>query len=426
MLFKGYFELPAARRVPYRDKVVIVSKEESSLSNSVSTRWYIVAALFLVGANLRPALSSVAPVLAAIRASTGLSGAGAGLLTTLPVLCFGVFAPLAPSLASRFGADRTVLSGLLVLAAALGARVLFGIPGLFLGTLAAGASIGVVMVLLPGIIKREFDRHAGSMMGMYSMALCLGAAVAAGITVPLVHASGGSWRVALAFWLLPVLAAAALWRPRLRHAEHHSNVRRYKVQGLWSSVLAWQVTAFMGLQSALAYCVFGWLPTILIDRGMTPLAAGGVLSLSISLQLITALSGPWIAGLARDQRMAIVAMMLLTLVGFIGCLYAEIGSIWWWAVVLGLGQGGAFSIGLSLIVLRAPNAAVAASLSGMVQGVGYTGAALGPLAFGLLRDLTHDWNAAAILFIAVTLAALAAGLAAGRDRHVAVSVMEVR
>jgi len=401
-----------------------VSKEESP-PNSASTRWYLVAALFLVGANLRPALSSVASVLAAIRGSTGLSGAGAGLLTTLPVLCFGVFAPLAPSLASRFGADRTVLFGLVALAAALGARVFFGIPGLFLGTLAVGASIGVVMVLLPGIIKREFGRHAGSMMGMYSMALCLGAAAAAGTTVPLVHAGGGSWRIALAFWLLPVLAAAVLWWPRLRHAEHHTNMRRYTVQGLWSNLLAWQVTAFMGLQSALAYCVFGWLPTILIDRGMTPLAAGGVLSLSIALQLITALGGPWIAGLARDQRMAIVAMMLLTLVGFAGCLYADIDAIWWWAVVLGLGQGGAFSIGLTLIVLRAPNATVAASLSGMVQGVGYLVAALGPLAFGLLRDLTHDWNAAAILFIAVALAALVAGLGAGRDRHVAVPVTEV-
>jgi MFS transporter, CP family, cyanate transporter len=172
--------------------------------------------------------------------------------------------------------------------------------------------------------------------------------------------------------------------------------------------------------------VFGWLPTILIDRGMTPLAAGGVLSLSIALQLITALGGPWIAGLARDQRMAIVAMMLLTLAGFAGCLYADIDAIWWWAIVLGLGQGGAFSIGLTLIVLRAPNATVAASLSGMVQGVGYLVAALGPLAFGLLRDLTHNWNAAAILFIAVALAALIAGLAAGRNLHVAVPVTEVQ
>jgi MFS transporter, CP family, cyanate transporter len=202
-----------------------VLKEESP-SNSASARWYLVAALFLVGANLRPALSSVASVLAAIRGSTGLSGAGAGLLTTLPVLCFGVFAPLAPSLASRFGADRAVLFGLVALAAALGARVFFGIPGLFVGTLVVGASIGVVMVLLPGIIKREFGGHAGSMMGMYSMALCLGAAIAAGTTVPLVHAGGGSWRIALAFWLLPALAAAALWWPRLRHAEHHGNMRR--------------------------------------------------------------------------------------------------------------------------------------------------------------------------------------------------------
>ena len=254
-------------------------------------------------------------------------------------------------------------------------------------------------------------------MGVYTMALCFGAALAAGSTVPLQQLSG-SWRAALAFWLLPALLAIVVWRPHARRAAHHDSMQRRKVSGLWSSKLAWQVTAFMGLQSSLAYCVFGWLPTILIDRGMTPVAAGGMLSLSIGTQLITALGGPWIASLGRDQRPAIAGVMLLTLIGFVGCVYAGLDSVWLWAVVLGLGQGGAFSIGLTLIVLRAPNATVAASLSGMVQGIGYTVAALGPLALGLLRDLTQGWNAGAAMFIAITVSALAFGLAAGRDRHV--------
>ncbi len=392
------------------------SKDAAGPSGQVSL-WYLTAALFLVGINLRPALSSVAAVLAAIRSGIDLSSTGAGLLTTLPVLCFGAFAPLAPWLANRFGADRTVLAGMVTLMAALALRVLGGIPLLFAGTLVVGASIGVVMVLLPGIIKREFGRRAGGMMGVYTMALCFGAALAAGSTVPLQQLSG-SWRAALAFWLLPALLAIVVWRPHTRRAAHHDSMQRRKVSGLWSSKLAWQVTAFMGLQSSLAYCVFGWLPTILIDRGMAPVAAGGMLSLSIGTQLITALGGPWIASLGRDQRPAIAGVMLLTLIGFVGCVYAGLDSVWLWAVVLGLGQGGAFSIGLTLIVLRAPNATVAASLSGMVQGIGYTVAALGPLALGLLRDLTQGWNAGAAMFIAITVSALAFGLAAGRDRHV--------
>jgi CP family cyanate transporter-like MFS transporter len=389
-------------------------------------RWYLILALFLVGINLRPALSSVGPVLAAISSGIGLSSTGAGLLTTLPVVCFGVFAPLAPWLASRLGGERAVLYGLLVLAAALGGRVFFDVAGLFAGTLVAGATIGMIMVLLPGIIKRDFPRQAGAMTGVYTMALCLGAAMSAGLTVPLEQIAGDSWRAALAFWLAPALLAAAVWWPHVGRAEAQATIPRQRVAGLWSNRLAWQVTAYLGLQSALAYCIFGWLPTILIDRGMTPLAAGGVLSLSISAQLITAFGGPWLATRGRDQRPAIAVMMILSLAGFAGCVYADSGMTWLWGIVLGLGQGGAFSIALMLLVLRAPNAAVASSLSGMAQGVGYTGAALGPLAFGLLHDASHDWNSAAVLFMVIGTAALVAGLAAGRNRLVQAVATEAR
>ncbi|MDB5763401.1 MAG: cyanate transporter, major facilitator family protein, partial [Herminiimonas sp.] len=378
-----------------------------------ASRVLLIVALFLVGMNLRPALSSLAPLLAAVRSGTGMSSATAGLLTTLPVLCFGLFAPLAPRLARRISSERIILYGLLMLAAGIGLRIFFGIAGLFAGTLLAGASISIVMVLLPGIIKRDFPDRPGLMTGVYTMALCLGAALAAGITVPIQNLAGGDWRPALAFWLLPALIAAAMWRPQLRHGVQHHGQARYAVRGLWSGKLAWQATIYMGAQSALAYCVFGWLPTILIDRGLPPLTAGFVLSISITLQIFTALGGPWLATRGRDQRLAIVLLMCMTLAGLLGCLYAPVDAIWPWAIILGLGQGGSFSIGLTLIVLRAPNAHVAASLSGMMQGFGYSMAALGPFAVGVLHDVSHAWNTVAIFFTAVSIVAIVAGIGAG-------------
>jgi CP family cyanate transporter-like MFS transporter len=117
--------------------------------------------------------------------------------------------------------------------------------------------------------------------------------------------------------------------------------------------------------------------------------------------------------------------MIAILSGFVGCVYADTSRIWPWASLLGLGLGGSFSIALTLIVLRASNPTVAASLSGMVQGAGYAIAALGPLAFGLLHDASHDWHSATIFFIVVGLAALVAGLAAGRDRHVMTTVTDM-
>ncbi|MDO3544898.1 hypothetical protein Q3P00_25430, partial [Ralstonia pseudosolanacearum] len=145
----------------------------------------LVAGLVLVGVNLRPALSSLSPVLKQVAAGTGLSGATAGLLTTLPVVCLGVFAPAAAVLARRFGAERTVGGLLIVLALGIALRSAGGIVALFAGTLAAGACIGVTGILLPGIIKRDFGRQADLMTGAYTMALCLGAAVAAGASAPL-------------------------------------------------------------------------------------------------------------------------------------------------------------------------------------------------------------------------------------------------
>lgn len=374
----------------------------------------LLVGLVLVALNPRPALSSLAPMLNMVREATGLSASGAGLLTTLPVLCLGLFAPLAPILARRLGSERTVLLILLVLAGGIVLRSLFPLAGLFLGSVMAGASIGIIGVLLPGIVKRDFPHIAGLMTGVYTMALCLGAALAAGATVPLAGVLDGAWQPALAFWALPAILAALVWLPQARQSAHAGR-QAYRVSGLWRDPLAWQVTLYMGLQSSLAYIVFGWLPSILIDRGLSAVEAGLVMSGSVMTQLVSALGAPWLATRARDQRLAVVLVMGMTLAGLMGMLYAPLGGIWGWAVVLGLGQGGTFSIALALIVLRSRDAHVAANLSGMAQGVGYTLAAMGPLAVGVVHDLTHGWSAVGFIFVGVSLAATAFGLGAGRN-----------
>ncbi len=215
----------------------------------VSRPWLLLLGLVLVALNLRPALSSMAPLLSEVSASLGLSAARAGLLTTLPVLCLGLFAPMAPILARRFGAERVVLGILLTLAAGILLRSSFGEVGLFAGSLMAGASIGIIGVLLPGIVKRDFARQAGAMTGVYTMALCLGAALAAGAAVPLSQHFGDSWNIGLGFWLLPALVAALVWLPQVGHKPGAHQVA-YRVKGLLRDPLAWQVTLYMGLQSS--------------------------------------------------------------------------------------------------------------------------------------------------------------------------------
>ncbi|WP_062391064.1 CynX/NimT family MFS transporter [Pseudomonas abietaniphila] len=386
--------------------------------------WFLLFGLVLVALNLRPALSSMAPLLSDVSKSLGLSAAKAGLLTTLPVLCLGLFAPLAPILARRFGSERVVLGILLTLACGILLRSSFGEIGLFAGSLLSGASIGIIGVLLPGIVKRDFARQAGAMTGVYTMALCLGAAVAAGSTVPLSHYFGDSWTLGLGFWIVPAVLAALFWWPQTRQ-RHDPHQVTYRVRGLFRDRLARQVTLYMGLQSSLAYIVFGWLPSILIGRGLTPTEAGLLLSGSIMVQLLSSLTAPWLATRGKDQRLAILLVMLLTLAGLYGCLYAPLNQLWVWGVVLGLGQGGTFSLALTLIVLRSRDSHVAANLSSMAQGVGYTLASLGPFAVGVVHDWTGNWSAVGWIFGLIGGGAILAGMGAGRALYVDVTSEKV-
>lgn len=376
--------------------------------------------LVLVAFNLRTPITSVGPVLPEVMRSTGLSMVGASMLTTLPPLCFGLIGPLAPMLAQRLGTERAVLAVLVVLALGTSLRGYAHTPALFVGQILACLSIGTINVLLPGLVKRDFPHRTAVMTGLYTMALTAGAATAAGSTVPLAGMLGASWAGALAFWAMPAVIAAALWLPHLPSRRNGGGPSTFRVRGLWTDALAWQVTLFMGLQSALAYIVFGWLAVILRDRGLAPVDAGLVLSLSVVAQAAAALVAPSFAIRSPDQRWWNVGAIALCLLGMLGCLYAPLAWAWIGAIMLGCAQGGLLALALMLLVLRAPNAHVAAHLSGMAQGVGYLLAAVGPLLAGLLHGWIGGWNAVALLFVGLGLAAAACGFGAGRARYVGV------
>lgn len=378
-------------------------------------------ALMLVAFNLRPALSTIGPLLATIRDDTGLGAGGAAILTTLPVLCLGIACALAAPLIRRIGPDLAVLAGSTILAAGLTLRGLGGLGPLFAGTALAAIGIGLDNVLLPALVKRGFAGNSGLMTGLYTMTLCLGAAAGAGAAIPVEHALGGGWPSALAVWSLPALVGAFAWIPFARGT---ASTAAPSIGRLLRNPLAWWVTGFMGLQSSLAYILFGWLPLLLQGRGLTPLDAGLYASLTTLVQAPGALLVAMLAARARDQRAWIVAIPALTATAFLvlalGADELRIPA----ACALGFGIGGCFGLGLTLIVLRAADAASAAGLSAMAQGIGYTGASLGPLAFGLAHEATGGWNAPAVLFVGIATAAILIGQAAGRDRKVSAAERE--
>ena len=380
------------------------------------------ASVVLIALNLRPVFSSLSVVLPEVMASTGLSPTSASALTTLPVICLGVFAMVAPWLGRRFGTERSLLACLLMILVGTLLRGTGSVPLLFVATALAGTGIAISNVLMSALIKRDFAEQAALMMGLYTMAVCAGAASGAGLTVPLEHALGGGWAGALAIWAAPAALVALIWAPQALPCKPVASESGHTVHGLWRDPLAWQVTGFMGLQSALAYVVMSWLAPILRERGLDAQTAGYVVSVAVMTQLVTCLAVPLAAVKCRNQVGLAVSVSVLTIVALMGCLFAPIngiGGLWPWAVLLGIAQGGSFSLALTLIVLRSRDALVAAQLSGMAQGIGYLIAAFGPMLVGLLRGWTGSFDASAFLFGAIGLAMVPCAMGAGRKRYVA-------
>lgn len=386
-----------------------------------SRRLLLGASLVLIAFNLRPLFSSASALLPEIRTELGLGAAGAGLLTTLPVVCLGAFSPLAPRLAQRLGTERTLLAVVLMLALGTAVRGFPSLALLFLGTAIAGASIAVGNVLLPGLVKRDFPDRTALMTGLYTMALCGGAAGAAGLTLPISHALDGSLSAALAVWALPPAIAALIWLPQVLMSKTVVKAGQVRVRGLWTDRLAWQVTLFMGLQSALAYCVFGWLVPILRERGLDGVAAGGIVSVSVMVQAAACLVVPHIAVRGRDQRVINAVLCLFSAGALLGLLFAPLSTVWIWAVLQGIGQGGLIAAAMTTIVLRSPDPLIASHLSGMAQCVGYLLASIGPLIVGLIRGWTGSFAACGLLFVALGLGAAWCGWRAGRAAYVEVS-----
>jgi CP family cyanate transporter-like MFS transporter len=389
--------------------------EARSRSLAVS---FTMACIVMAAINLRPALTSIATMVTEIQQSFGLSGVWIGVLTTMPVLCFGIFGPLAPLLSAKLGLERAIALLLMGLAAGLALRVLPQSAALFASTLLAGATIGMAGVLLPVVIRRRFPNRLGPMTGLYTMILSVGGASAAGLT-PVFERVWQSWTLALAIWSIPALAAALLWSALASSgtaATGTAPLPRFSL--LLRDRLAWYVTAFMGLQAGLAFIVLGWLPTLLRDRGLDVLNAGAVTSVSILAQTVTALLVPSLATQRVSPRLLIVLVLSATCLGFLGLLYAPLSTRLIWALILGLGQGGLFGLALLFVTLRAPTAEVTAMLSGMSQSIGYLGASLCPFAVSLLRGANDPFIGPAIMVVAVTTACTWCGLRAAAPAYV--------
>lgn len=384
---------------------------------------YLAVCVVLVGLNLRTVFSSFSAILPEITAAADLPGWAVTVLTTAPVTLLGVFAPLAPRLARRFGTENVLLGAMVVLTLGLLTRGLplpgaSALPLLLAGTVACGAAIALANVLLPSVVKQDFAHRIGLMSGLYTTAICASAALGAGLTYPVFQATG-SWRGSLAVWAAPAALVVALLVPvAVRHRAPGPPPPDTGGPGPWRSPVAWQITLFMVFQAMMSFSVFAWLAPILRDRGIDGATAGLIVAVSILLQMTGSLFAPVLAARLADQRVLNATVALMAGGGFVLSIFGPTQLIWVWTGLLGLGQGSLTAVALTMIALRTRSSHMAVRLSGMMQGVGYGVGSSGTFLVGQLLHWTGGFAAAGVLFAVVGALAAVFGWQAGRARFI--------
>ncbi|MCB5911565.1 CynX/NimT family MFS transporter [Streptomyces pinistramenti] len=386
----------------------------------------LLAGIVLASLNMRAALAGVSPLLSEIGGHFHLAATASSLVTTIPLVFMGLGSIIAPKLARRWGTEAVLCGALVLLCGGIVLRIAPPVVALFVGCAVVGTAIALLNVLMPGLIKRDFPEKAASMTALYSTAMIMGATVSAATAVPLENALG-SWQGSLASWSLLAAVAALVWIPQAviaRRGTHHGEAAATPAHTvetgprLSRSPLAWQVTLFMGSQSLIAYVMIAWMPTLFTDHGMGKSQAGLVFAFSTLVQMAGSFVVPMLAGRMRSQRLLGVAVSALMACGVVGLLVAPVAGAWLWAALLGVGQGGALGLALTMMVLRSGDAHTAARLSGMAQTGGYLLAAVGPLILGAVHQLTDGWTVPIILLLVVCAGLALLGLGAGRDRRI--------
>ncbi len=352
----------------------------------------LLAALFLASLNMRPVITSVAPLLGDIQSGLGMSGMTASLLTTLPVLCMGVFAPLAVKISNRFGLERTIFGSLGLIGAATALRFFTSGPSMLIGTaLLSGFGIGIAGPLLSGFIKKYFPN--GSMLvSLYSASLVFGASLAAGLSVPIYEWLGQSWQKALAIWAVLAIVALICWgwiASRPVQLERRANNKLPL-----SNKRAWLLTLLFGMMASIFYSITAWLAPIVQSMGYSKHDAGTMLTLFTLVQIPMSFIISLLVAKFRRLPLWLVMCSLFELAGI--TLLLSVDAPFVSALLLGIGAGGLFPLALLLPFMETNRPEEVSSWSAMNQGGGYAVAAIGPMLIGRAVDWTGNFKLALI------------------------------
>lgn len=377
----------------------------------------MLVALLVLALNLRPTATEIGPVMPDLRRDLGMDATVAGLLAALPTVCFAVFGVVTPALARRLGAHRLVVLAVVALCAGGVARAFVTTPVAFIVcSTVALAGLAVGNVIAPSLIRHHFRDRVGFVTALYSLAMSIGVAAAAVVTVPLAQALGG-WRQAFVATASGAVAAlvpwVVVWRRRPDFRPISARGGGIILRQVARTRLGWSMAIFFGTQSAQAYAIFGWIPSVYMAAGLSQDMAGLMLGIVTGAGIPLAFLLPNYVG--RNPRPLALHLVIVAsgLIGYLGMLLAPATLPWLWALGMCVGTAS-FPVILALLALKARTTDGTAALSGFTQGLGYLIALSGPLLAGLLNDLTGGWAATMVWFLVLNVVMAVSGWVAMR------------
>ncbi|RCK54117.1 cyanate transporter [Thalassospira profundimaris] len=370
-----------------------------------------LAALLLLAFNMRGSIVVMGPLAERVGLDLQLSGAQLGLLTTIPVLCFGVLSIFAPRLGQRFGLETTLITMLALVAVGQGLRASGQYGVMVMGTVVLGAAIAVMNVLTPSLVRRSFPARVALVTALYTFVMSSGASIAAFSAVPIRNSMAGDWRYALGLWAVVAVVGFVCWLPMLRY-HHHAQGTATRIS-LWRNREAWWLSLFFGCQSMMFYTGVAWVAKIFFDSGMSEAEAATLLTVFNIFGIPAAFLAPLIYSAIPNKKLAMTVLHIPLFIGIPGFVFATTDMPYLWAMCLGLGQGSMISIALTLVGMRGADPQTSAKLSGMCQSLGYLLAATGPVLFGALHDILQSWHIPLLILFGVVSVQFLAGLRAG-------------
>ncbi|PKI20972.1 MFS transporter [Staphylococcus succinus] len=376
----------------------------------IKENWGVVLAIIFIASTLRAPLTSVGPVVDEIKQVMDINNSIAGILTTIPLIIFAIVSPLVSKVTSRLTMSRTILYSTVLLIIALYLRVAGDFNVFLIGTILLGVAIAFGNVMLPSYVKWYFPMQIGLATGIYSGTMNFTAGLGGGLSFPLSEITPIGFRLSLAFWIILAVIAIILWLPKARKGTElekatatQYQAKKTKKVSIVKSKLAWMVALTMGFQSMIFYTVVAWVPSILVDRGLDPSTAGYLLMLNQFSQVPMTFTFPIIASKLKDQRILIVIITILFLLGFSLFFTQSLVLLVVGIIIAGLAMGACFSLCMTFFSIRARTSEGSIALSGFGQSVGYLIAAIGPFLIGYLHDATGNWVSGIIALIIMSI-----------------------